>query len=100
MAAPKPRILVSNDDGIEAPGIKALVSELVKADFAEIYLCAPNGERSAQSHAITLGRYMSCIRHDDAPGTTQAYAVDGTPADSVMLALCSNIFQVGPHASH
>ncbi|GLI63968.1 hypothetical protein VaNZ11_007136 [Volvox africanus] len=89
----RPRLLVSNDDGINAPGIKALVAEIVKADFADVYVCAPSGERSAQSHAITLGRYLSCVRADHAPGIIEAYAVDGTPADSVMLALCSPVFQ-------
>ncbi|EFJ52360.1 hypothetical protein VOLCADRAFT_86716 [Volvox carteri f. nagariensis] len=89
----RPRILVSNDDGINAPGIKALIAEIVKADFADVYVCAPSGERSAQSHAITLGRYMSCVRAEPSPGIVEAYAVDGTPADSVMLALCSPVFQ-------
>ncbi|GFR42531.1 hypothetical protein Agub_g3431 [Astrephomene gubernaculifera] len=89
----RPRILVSNDDGINAPGIKALVGELVKANFADVYVCAPSGERSAQSHAITLGRYLSCVPADPVPGVVEAYAVDGTPADSVMLALCSPVFQ-------
>ncbi|GIL71810.1 hypothetical protein Vretimale_755 [Volvox reticuliferus] len=89
----RPRILVSNDDGINAPGIKALVAEIIKADFADVYVCAPSGERSAQSHAITLGRYLSCVRADSVSGVLEAYAVDGTPADSVMLALCSPVFQ-------
>ncbi|PNW77438.1 hypothetical protein CHLRE_10g436500v5 [Chlamydomonas reinhardtii] len=91
---PRPRILISNDDGINAPGIKALVAELVKADFADVYVCAPSGERSAQSHAITLGRYLSCVPTEPTTaGVVESYAVDGTPADSVMLALCSPVFQ-------
>ncbi|KXZ46519.1 hypothetical protein GPECTOR_43g956 [Gonium pectorale] len=90
---PRPRVLVSNDDGINAPGIKALISELVKANVADVYVCAPSGERSAQSHAITLGRYMSCVPAECTAGVVEAYAVDGTPADSVMLALCSPVFQ-------
>ncbi len=91
----RPRILVSNDDGINAPGIKAVVNELLKADFCDVYVCAPSGERSAQSHAITLGRYLSCVPQEGyASGVVEAYAVDGTPADSVMLALCSPVFQV------
>mmetsp|Transcript_4900 Transcript_4900/g.10513 ORF Transcript_4900/g.10513 Transcript_4900/m.10513 type:complete len:316 (-) Transcript_4900:435-1382(-) len=83
------RILVSNDDGINAPGIKALIAAIVAADFADVYVCAPSGERSAQSHAITLGRYLSCFPSDSIPGVVEAWAVDGTPADSVMLALYS-----------
>ena len=52
----RPRVLVSNDDGITAPGLQALCTALVKADFCDILVCAPTSERSAQSHAITLGR--------------------------------------------
>ncbi|KAG2501277.1 hypothetical protein HYH03_001080 [Edaphochlamys debaryana] len=88
----RPRILITNDDGINAPGLKAITNALIQADIADVYVCAPSGERSAQSHAITLGRYMSCIPADPVPGVVEAYAVDGTPADSVMLALCSPIF--------
>lgn len=36
-------------------------SASLQADFADVYVCAPSGERSAQSHAITLGRYLSCV---------------------------------------
>lgn len=56
----KPRILITNDDGINAPGIKALINELARQGFADVFVSAPSGERSAQSHAITLGRYMRC----------------------------------------
>lgn len=94
MAECRPRVLVANDDGIAAPGIKALTSALIKAGFCDVYVCAPTGERSAQSHAITLGRYLQCTKADDMhPGALQVFAVDGTPADSVMLALCSPVFQ-------
>lgn len=55
----KHQVLVSNDDGIQAPGIKALVEALAQSPDIEVYVCAPSGERSAQSHAITLGRWGS-----------------------------------------
>jgi len=91
-AARRPAILVANDDGIKAPGIRALVRELLL--FCDVTVCAPSGERSAQSHAITLGRYLSAFpsEHmlDACPGVVEAWAVDGTPADSVMLGLHSN----------
>lgn len=90
----RPRILVSNDDGINAPGIRALIAALVEQNFADVLVCAPSGERSAQSHAITLGRYMSCAPAE-VPGAIEAYAVDGTPADSVMLAMHSPLLKVG-----
>ena len=54
----RPTILVSNDDGIEAPGLRALVLALHTANFAKIIVCAPDTERSAQSHAITLTRQL------------------------------------------
>ena len=46
-------ILVVNDDGINAPGIQALVRALSEA--ADVYVCAPDGQRSAKSHSVTLG---------------------------------------------
>jgi 5'-nucleotidase len=93
-----PRVLVTNDDGIQAPGIRALISALMKEGLfdvglfyakantcvciactpndyqsqtqackhactgtSQVAVCAPNGERSAQSHAITLGQHLSCV---------------------------------------
>lgn len=47
-------ILVVNDDGINAPGIQALVRALSEA--ADVYVCAPDGQRSAKSHSVTLGQ--------------------------------------------
>lgn len=85
------RVLVSNDDGINAPGLRHLVKALSRV--ASVYVMAPSGERSASSHAITLGRYLSCFPAD-VPGTVEAFAVDGSPADSVMLALNSPVFKV------
>ncbi|KAF6260789.1 survival protein sure-like phosphatase/nucleotidase [Scenedesmus sp. NREL 46B-D3] len=95
MAAPnnkRPRVLVSNDDGINAPGLRELVALLARSDCCEVYVCAPSGERSAQSHAITLGRYLQCYP-SEVPGAAVAFAVDGTPADAVMLALNSPVFE-------
>lgn len=56
----RPRILISNDDGINAPGLRALVAELHVEEFCDIIVCSPSGERSAQSHAITLGKDLVC----------------------------------------
>ncbi|KAF5829209.1 survival protein sure-like phosphatase/nucleotidase [Dunaliella salina] len=61
--------------------------------FPWISVCAPNGERSAQSHAITLGQHLTCQPWDMGDMVHEAYAVDGTPADTVMLALNSPLFQ-------
>lgn len=78
------KILVSNDDGIEAEGIKVLTSAL--GSIAEVYVFAPNGQRSAISHAITLGKRVS-VKKDYLDGAVEAYAVSGTPADCVKLGL-------------
>jgi 5'-nucleotidase len=76
----KPLILVSNDDGIEAAGIRALAEAL--GDLGEVMVVAPDRERSATSHAISLDRPLRVIDH--APSW---WAVSGTPADCVYLAL-------------
>lgn len=90
------RVLVSNDDGIDAPGLVTLVKSLSRAggDDLVIFVAAPDGERSAQSHAITLNREMTAEERS-VEGAAAAYAVQGTPADSVMLALNSPLFGSG-----
>ena len=55
------RVLVSNDDGIFAPGLVALVSALGASDLCEVLVSAPAQERSASSHAITLGQHISAV---------------------------------------
>lgn len=52
------RVLVSNDDGIAAPGIVALVAALGASGLCDVYVSAPMVERSASSHAITLGQHI------------------------------------------
>jgi hypothetical protein len=74
---PPQRVLVSNDDGINAPGLRALVGALSKLEDVEVYVCAPSEERSGQSHAITLTRFLSCHPHPEVQGAVEAYAVDG-----------------------
>lgn len=91
--SPRPRILISNDDGINAPGLRALVAALHAGDFCDIAVCGPAGERSAQSHAITLRSPMLTFPIE-VEGTDEAYAVEGTPADSVMLALHGPVLKV------
>ncbi len=76
----KPLILISNDDGFDAPGIVALAEAL--ADLGEVWVVAPDREQSAKSHSISLDRPLRA----DERGPSQ-WAVEGTPADSVYLAL-------------
>lgn len=82
----RPRILVSNDDGVVAPGLRALAHELCVADFADFCVSGPMGERSAQSHCITIGKHLHAF-NITVEGAQEAFAIDGTPADSVMIAL-------------
>jgi 5'-nucleotidase len=79
------KILVTNDDGIDAPGLWALASEL--AGVGEVVVFAPTCEQSGIGTGITLHRSVGLRAVDPAvPGVT-AYAVDGTPGDSVLLGL-------------
>ena len=73
-------IFVTNDDGIDAPGLKALAEALETLD--EVYVVAPDRERSAVGMAITLHQPLRAkeVR-------PRAYAVDGTPVDCVDLAV-------------
>ena len=73
-------ILVTNDDGIYAPGIIALSDAL--RDVGEVIVAAPDRERSAASHSLTLNQPL---RIDDL--TKGRYAIDGTPTDCVHLAV-------------
>lgn len=91
-ARKKPRILVSNDDGIDAPGIAALVKELRK--LGDVVVVAPDKQRSAVGHAITMDfpLRVTKIRKN---GSFFGYAVEGTPADCVKLAVRS-LLEVKP----
>jgi 5'-nucleotidase len=76
----KPLILVSNDDGYDAPGCVALAAAL--AEFADVVVVAPEREQSAKSHAITLS---SPLRHRVV--AENVHAIGGTPVDCVYVAL-------------
>ena len=92
-------ILVSNDDGIEAPGIKALVQALAEAGYS-VHVVAPRSEQSAKSQALTLAIPHVIEELPDAhPQAATSLAVHGTPADSVMVALASGLVQVLDHCS-
>ncbi len=74
------KILISNDDGINARGIKALISGL--AGIGELTVVAPDREQSASGHSLTLQRPLRI--EERSPGY---YAVDGTPTDCVFLGI-------------
>jgi 5'-nucleotidase len=75
------RILISNDDGIYSPGIRALAR--VAARFGEVCIAAPDVEQSSTGHAITHARPLTW-KHTDIDGF-EAFRVNGTPADCVAL---------------
>ena len=79
----KPLILVTNDDGMFAPGIKALIE--VVSQFGEVVVVAPNSPQSGQGHAITLTEPIRLHKVDVFPGV-DAYECSGTPVDCVKLA--------------
>jgi 5'-nucleotidase len=79
------RFLVSNDDGIQAPGINALRKAL--EDIGEVTVVAPDRERSATGHGITVTRPLRTKEIEYQNSNSIGYSVDGTPADCVKLGL-------------
>ena len=84
MPTDRPLIVLSNDDGVYAEGLRALHAAL--STFAEIVVVAPLHEQSANSHSLTLARPL---RHRSIDGF---HAIDGTPADCVYAALYGKRF--------
>jgi 5'-nucleotidase len=77
----KKKILVTNDDGYESPGLAALVEAL--SPLGEVYVVAPATEKSACGHSLTLTRPLHFVQLDE-----RHYKLDdGTPSDCVFLAL-------------
>ena len=75
------RILITNDDGIHAPGLTVL--EEIAAQFSDdIWVCAPSEEQSGAGHSLTLNRPVRLQQF-----AQRRFAVTGTPTDSVMMAL-------------
>lgn len=80
----KPVIFVTNDDSVNAKGLRALIEAL--SPLGNIVAVAPDTPHSGQSAAITVGRPLRITRHPDYLGAT-IYSVSGTPVDCVKLAL-------------
>jgi 5'-nucleotidase len=78
-------ILVTNDDGIFAPGMWALAKELQSVD--KVVIVAPDREQSAIGTAMTLRHPLRVRKANGVVSGVDAYAVDGTPGDSVLLAV-------------
>jgi 5'-nucleotidase len=79
----KPLILLTNDDGLFAPGIRALAN--IAADFGEVVIVAPDSPQSGQGHAVTLESPIR-INRTNTFGSIESYECTGTPVDCVKLA--------------
>ena len=81
----KPLILVTNDDGISAPGIRTLISAM--NELGDVIVVAPDSPQSAMGHAITINSTLQCnqVKIDDGPQIE--YSCSGTPADCVKLGI-------------
>ncbi len=80
MNSDKPRILITNDDGIHSEGIEAL--ENAMRQVGDVFVIAPESEQSGASHSLTLSRPLRIRKIDD-----DHWTVDGTPTDCVTFAL-------------
>ena len=84
------RILLTNDDGYHAPGLKVL--EAIAATLSDdVWVVAPAEEQSGAGHSLTLSRPVRIRRHAD-----KRYAVSGTPTDAVMMALARLMKETPP----
>ena len=75
------RILLTNDDGIDARGL-ALLEAIAGRLSNEVWVVAPSEEQSGTGHSLTLTQPIRLRRHGD-----RRYSVSGTPTDAVMMAL-------------
>ncbi len=75
------RILLTNDDGIYAPGLKTLET-IARTLSDDIWIVAPHEEQSGAGHSLTLSRPVRLRKHED-----RRFSVSGTPTDAVMMAL-------------
>ena len=77
------KILITNDDGIDSDGIVRLAK--VAIEFGEVWVVAPDSQRSAMSHSITLRHSIEAWKVDFPVPGVHAYACDGKPADCVRI---------------
>lgn len=75
------RILLTNDDGIHAPGLEVL-EEIARQFTDDIWICAPDEEQSGMGHALTLTRPVRLRQHGE-----RRFSVTGTPTDSVTMGM-------------
>ena len=78
-------ILVVNDDGYKAEGIKILVDKIKK--YGNVYVMSPDSQQSGASHCITLHTYVRIHERNNFGEDVKAWSIEGTPADCVIFAL-------------
>jgi 5'-nucleotidase len=81
----KPLILVTNDDGISAPGIRALIA--VMSEIGTVVVVAPDSPQSATGHGITINNTLFINKISKETDDIQEYSTSGTPVDCVKLAV-------------
>jgi 5'-nucleotidase len=81
----RPLILVTNDDGITAPGIRTLIS--VMNEIGDVVVVAPDSPQSGMGHAVTINETLYCSEITVDEGPQREFQSSGTPADCVKLAV-------------
>ena len=81
----RPLILVTNDDGITAPGIRTLIK--VMNQIGDVVVIAPDSPQSGKGHAITIDSILTCVPVTIEEGEQLEYSCSGTPADCVKIAV-------------
>ena len=81
----RPRIVVTNDDGITAKGIQSLAEAMT--EFGDVYVIAPDSPQSGMGHAVTFSRILRLHPFEFERGSTEARSCSGTPVDCVKLAM-------------
>jgi 5'-nucleotidase len=81
----KPLILVTNDDGITAPGIRMLVD--IMKEIGDVAVVAPDSAQSGMGHAVTINNTLTLEKVSIDPDLANEYACSGTPVDCVKIAL-------------
>jgi 5'-nucleotidase len=89
MAKRKPLILLTNDDGVRAAGIKALYKEI--SEIGNVYIFAPDREQSGTAHSLTLMRPLRVNKVSE-----REYEIDGTPTDCVMYGILGKLVDRKP----
>ncbi|MXV39096.1 5'/3'-nucleotidase SurE [Flavobacteriaceae bacterium Ap0902] len=91
----KPLILITNDDGVTAPGIRNLIGIVKSMDIADIYVVAPNSPQSGMGHAITINNTLHVEEMRLKGGAEKEWSCSGTPVDCVKIA-CDKILPRRP----